>query len=75
MARGDLLCLYSDGLIEARDAHGELYDVDRLSSALERAAERFESLQDIADAVISSVAEYASIREDDWTLLLIRRAA
>ncbi|HEY6079205.1 MAG TPA: SpoIIE family protein phosphatase [Polyangiaceae bacterium] len=75
LARGDLLCLYSDGLIEARDAHGELYDVDRLSSALERAAERFESLQDIADAVISSVAEHASIREDDWTLLLIRRAA
>jgi sigma-B regulation protein RsbU (phosphoserine phosphatase) len=75
LARGDLLCLYSDGLIEARDAQGELYDVNRLASALERAAERFESLQDIADDVIASVAEHATVREDDWTLLLIRRAA
>ncbi len=75
LARGDLLCLYSDGLIEARDAQGELYDVTRLGNALESAAERFESLQDIADDVIASVAQHATLREDDWTLLLIRRAA
>jgi len=75
LARGDLLCLYSDGLIEARDAKGELFDMDRLSTALERAAGRHDSLQLIADDVLQAVAEHAHEREDDWTLLLIRRAA
>ena len=75
LARGDLLCLYSDGLIEARDAKGELFDMDRLSDALERAARENDSLQDIADDVMEAVAAYALQREDDWTLLLIRRAA
>ncbi len=75
LARGDLLCLYSDGLIEARDASGELFDMDRLAAALERAALRHESLQTIADDVLQAVADHAHEREDDWTLLLIRRAA
>ncbi len=75
LARGDLLCLYSDGLIEARDATGELFDMDRLASALERAALHHESLQTIADEVLRAVADHAHEREDDWTLLLIRRAA
>lgn len=75
LARGDLLCLYSDGLIEARDAKGELFDMERLAEALERAAQGRESLQDIADDVLQAVAQHAHQREDDWTLLLIRRAA
>jgi serine phosphatase RsbU (regulator of sigma subunit) len=75
LARGDLLCLYSDGLIEARDAAGELFDMDRLASALESAAGRGESLQGIADDVLQAVSAHAHQREDDWTLLLIRRAA
>jgi serine phosphatase RsbU (regulator of sigma subunit) len=75
LARGDLLCLYSDGLIEARDAKGELFDMERLGEALERAARDHDSLQDIADDVLQAVTEHAHEREDDWTLLLIRRAA
>ena len=75
LARGDLLCLYSDGLIEARDVHGELFDMERLGATLERAARRHDSLQLIADDVLQAVAEHAHEREDDWTLLLIRRAA
>ena len=75
LARGDLLCLYSDGLIEARDAQGELFDMDRLAAALESASARHESLQDIADDMLQAVAQHAHEREDDWTLLLIRRAA
>jgi serine phosphatase RsbU (regulator of sigma subunit) len=75
LLQGDLLCLYSDGLIEARDKAGELFDMDRLGIALESAALRHESLQAIADDVLQAVADYAHEREDDWTLLLIRRAA
>jgi serine phosphatase RsbU (regulator of sigma subunit) len=75
LARGDLLCLYSDGLIEARSAEGALFDVQGLAKALEAAAERHGSLQAIADDVLDAVARHALEREDDWTLLLIRRAA
>jgi serine phosphatase RsbU (regulator of sigma subunit) len=75
LARGDILCLYSDGLIEARNAQGELFDMDRLAGALELAAHNQSSLQAIADEVLAAVADYALEREDDWTLLLIRRAA
>jgi serine phosphatase RsbU (regulator of sigma subunit) len=75
LARGDLLCLYSDGLIEARDAQGGLFDMDRLAAALEVAALERDSLQDIADDMLEAVAAHAHEREDDWTLLLIRRAA
>jgi serine phosphatase RsbU (regulator of sigma subunit) len=71
---GDILCLYSDGLIESRNAEGVLFDVDGLSLALERSARGERPLGDVADAVLGSVAEYARAREDDWTLLLIRRA-
>ena len=75
LARGDLLCLYSDGLIEARNEQGTLFDVKGHSTALESAAERHDTLQAIAEDVLQSVADYAHQREDDWTLLLIRRAA
>ena len=75
LAQGDLLCLYSDGLIEARNEQGVLFDMAGLSNALESAAERHDSLQAIADDILQAVAAYAKEREDDWTLLLIRRAA
>jgi serine phosphatase RsbU (regulator of sigma subunit) len=72
---GDVLCLYSDGLIEARDESGDLFDVERLEKALESAARHEGKLDSIADGVLQTVAEHARRREDDWTLLLIRRAA
>jgi serine phosphatase RsbU (regulator of sigma subunit) len=75
LARGDILCLYSDGLIEARNAEGELFDMERMAGALERAALNQTSLQAIADDMLAVVTDYAQAREDDWTLLLIRRAA
>jgi serine phosphatase RsbU (regulator of sigma subunit) len=75
LARGDILCLYSDGLIEARNAEGELFDMERMAGALERAALNQTSLQAIADEMLAVVSDYAQAREDDWTLLLIRRAA
>ncbi|HET9959627.1 MAG TPA: SpoIIE family protein phosphatase [Polyangiaceae bacterium] len=68
----DILCLYSDGLTEARNLEGELFDTPRLLAAIRDASSRYQSLEEIADAVISKVTEYAARREDDWTLLLVR---
>jgi sigma-B regulation protein RsbU (phosphoserine phosphatase) len=75
LEQGDILCLYSDGLIEARNSDGELFDVDRLQVAVNEAASSHTDLGEIADEVLARIEEYAASREDDWTLLLVRRAA
>ena len=75
LEQGDILCLYSDGLIEARDADGDLFDVHRLQEAVDEAAANTSDLGEIADRVLARIDEYAERREDDWTLLLVRRAA
>ncbi len=74
LGKGDILCLYSDGLIEAQNASGELFDVAGLQAAFRRAAKRHQDLSHVADEVMQQVSEYASSREDDWTMLLIRRS-
>jgi sigma-B regulation protein RsbU (phosphoserine phosphatase) len=68
---GDVLCLYSDGIIEARNSVGELFDVSRLKAALESEL-RGAELAHIAEAVFARVQEYSSTRDDDWTLFLAR---
>jgi serine phosphatase RsbU (regulator of sigma subunit) len=71
--QGDILCLYSDGVIEARNSAGELYDVERLRFEVARAAQETTDLSRMADMVMESVAQFAHQREDDWTLVLVRR--
>ncbi|MET0591227.1 MAG: SpoIIE family protein phosphatase [Polyangiaceae bacterium] len=70
---GDVLCLYSDGLSEARDAKGELFDTDRLAASLAKAVAREESLAKVPEAVFADVEEFSDRHDDDWTMLLIRR--
>lgn len=71
----DILCLYSDGLTEARNAHGELFDLERFQQALRTAAEQTRDLDQIAQHVIEQARLYCERRDDDWTLLLVRRRA
>jgi sigma-B regulation protein RsbU (phosphoserine phosphatase) len=72
LAQSDVLCLYSDGLTESRNASGELFDTERLMWAL--AAEvSTKSLNEAASAIVERVASHAVTREDDWTLLLVKR--
>jgi serine phosphatase RsbU (regulator of sigma subunit) len=49
--------------------------MDRLQAAVDRAASTHQDLGEIADEVLARIGEYAETREDDWTLLLVRRAA
>jgi serine phosphatase RsbU (regulator of sigma subunit) len=71
---GDILCLYSDGLTEARNEQGTLFDLPRLASVLGKAASQHAELQSIADAIFEGVEEHTNQRDDDWTLLLVRRS-
>jgi serine phosphatase RsbU (regulator of sigma subunit) len=70
---GDVLCLYSDGITEAPNGAGELFDTDRLASTLARVLAENASLAGAADQVFDAVEAFSGRHEDDWTLMLVRR--
>jgi sigma-B regulation protein RsbU (phosphoserine phosphatase) len=70
---GDMLALYTDGIVETQNAAGEDYTSRRLNNLLcEHASEP------IADVLERCVADYRGFRRadaDDITLILLRRRA
>lgn len=68
---GDLLVLYTDGLTEARRADGELFGEPRLVSVV--TAARGGTAEDVADAVMRAVAEWAGAGpRDDRALAVVQ---
>lgn len=70
---GDILCLYTDGLSEARNQQGELFDLPRLVDLIGTTAAATASLDELADTVFRVINEFADLHDDDWTMLLVRR--
>jgi serine phosphatase RsbU (regulator of sigma subunit) len=68
----DLVVLYTDGITEARNAGGEQYGLQRLGAAVQR--HRHESIENVRDGVLRDVARWTAKRDDDATLVLLRRA-
>ncbi|MBV8617021.1 MAG: serine/threonine-protein phosphatase, partial [Acetobacteraceae bacterium] len=68
---GDQLLLYTDGIIEARGAQGELYDLERLSAAVAGLAAR--PPDELVAALQADVEQFTRGRglEDDFTLVAI----
>ncbi len=71
MGRGDLLCVYSDGITEALDAADEEFGLERLGRLL-GADPPARICGEIFDAVRAFAAEVPQY--DDQTLLLLRRS-
>ncbi len=73
LSRGDLLCVYTDGVTEAINERDEEFGLDRLSLLVSRGARR--PVEELCQAVLSEVAEFAQgvPQYDDQTLLLVRR--
>jgi serine phosphatase RsbU (regulator of sigma subunit) len=69
---GDALLFYTDGVVEARDAHGDEFGEDRLRDLLEREAssgrEPPEVLRRLVHSVLAHVGE--KLRDDASTLYL-----
>jgi sigma-B regulation protein RsbU (phosphoserine phosphatase) len=65
---GDRLLLYTDGLVEARNAKGELFGEDALSEALRAAATL--TPDEAADHLIAAAQQWAKSQEDDLTVLV-----
>ena len=68
---GDVMVLYTDGLIEARNADDEQYDVPRLCEAIKRL--RDQSAEVIRDRVLDEVARWSARRDDDDITLMVLR--
>jgi sigma-B regulation protein RsbU (phosphoserine phosphatase) len=70
---GDLLVLYTDGIIEARSRGGrDEYGVDRLVEVVRRY--RLKSAPEIMDAVFADVKRFSDggLASDDRTLVVVR---
>ena len=66
----DLLCLWTDGLVDARDARGEPFGERRLLDLL--AARRDQAPEAIVTAVLAEADAHAAAPADDRTLLVLR---
>jgi sigma-B regulation protein RsbU (phosphoserine phosphatase) len=75
LAPGDILCLYTDGIVETMARGGEeQFEAHRMMEALADAARNGSSLAGMADAVFAAAERWGE-QDDDRTLLLIRRRA
>jgi sigma-B regulation protein RsbU (phosphoserine phosphatase) len=64
---------YTDGLIEARNAHGQEYGDARLQRAVSRAAEG-RTAREVRDAILGDLANFKGDEDqtDDLTLVVAR---
>lgn len=71
LPRGGVIVAFSDGLIEARDAAGEPFGVERLVSLVEQ--HQLGGPDAVADACLEAVQQWQASREDDLTLCVLSR--
>ena len=69
---GAALCLYTDGLVEAR-RDADLYGEVRLDEALASGGEL--SAQALAEHLVADVRAFAGEPEDDYAVVVIRRTS
>jgi serine phosphatase RsbU (regulator of sigma subunit)/integral membrane sensor domain MASE1 len=70
---GDLLCLITDGILEARNVAGAAFGEERLLQALARA--RASGASDALAQVLAQVRAFQQTQEDDITAVLVKRVA
>jgi serine phosphatase RsbU (regulator of sigma subunit) len=72
LEKGEILCLYSDGITEARNPADEEYGSDRLTKDLVELLCSNQPLQTCIDELLKRVAAFSSKRDDDRTIVIIR---
>ena len=71
---GDTVVFYTDGIAEARDGHGEFFGTEGVVGVAQRNATA--SAEDLAEAILTAAHRFSSdVREDDVTLIVLRRTA
>jgi sigma-B regulation protein RsbU (phosphoserine phosphatase) len=69
LAPGDVLVLYTDGILDAEDAGGEFFGRDRLLTTLRANLER--SAQEIQEALLEAVADFTRGAEQSDDIALV----
>lgn len=67
---GDVLCMYSDGIIEAHDKDDREFSTDRLLRIVK--ANRTRTAQEIGQEVLARVAKWGWEGEDDRTVVIVK---
>ncbi|MFL6245423.1 MAG: PP2C family protein-serine/threonine phosphatase [Thermoanaerobaculia bacterium] len=67
---GDLLCMYTDGIIEAHDRQDREFSTERLIRLVK--ANRNRSAQEIGQEVLARVAKWGRADEDDRTIVIVK---
>lgn len=67
---GDLLCLYSDGIIEARDKKDNEFGIERLVRLVKTNRQR--SAQELGQEVFGKVSKWSREAEDDRTIVIVK---
>lgn len=70
---GDLLCMYTDGIIEAVDRNDREFGIERLLRVVK--ANRQRSAQEIGMEVLSRVAKWGREGQDDRTVVIVKAVA
>jgi sigma-B regulation protein RsbU (phosphoserine phosphatase) len=73
LATGDVLVLYTDGVIEAASAEGVEYGSERLVDTIRSLASQRLAARTIAESVVAEVLRHAPKHDDDVSVLVIRR--
>jgi sigma-B regulation protein RsbU (phosphoserine phosphatase) len=71
---GDLLVFFSDGIVDALNAEGEMFGTERLEAVLRNHPSGCHSAQATVDAILAAVADFQSgtAHFDDETLVVLR---
>jgi adenylate cyclase len=74
MRAGDMICVVTDGVVDAQNPAGERYGSERLTSLFARPATRDASAREVVDTVLSDVRSFVGGAEpaDDVTMLAMR---
>jgi len=67
---GDLLCMYSDGIVEAHDRNDQEFGLERLQRVVKQ--NRFRPAQEIGQEVLARVERFARGAEDDRTVVIVK---
>lgn len=67
---GDLLCLYTDGIVEAHDRQDREFGLERLQRVVKQ--NRGRTAQEIGQEVLSRVTKWSRSPEDDRTVVIVK---
>jgi sigma-B regulation protein RsbU (phosphoserine phosphatase) len=72
-SHGDLLALYTDGMVEAQDAGGADYSVRRLNGLIQKNKDR--PVEEILRVCVDDYRGFRKADSDDITLIILRKRA